>query len=99
MISSIQGGVCPSDCWSWDDATKLCEINANADCFNLNCDHDRMQIEFASKLFGVKDDVDQSVFGTEHPPTFDTATKEWKMNCELGACGMEVVSEKINSVT
>lgn len=58
-----------------------------------------MRLGFTSNLFGVNDGDDQSVFGTENTPTFDTVDNQWKMDCELGSCGMEVISEKMNSVT
>lgn len=91
-----QGGAgtpCPSDCWTWDETSKQCKLDALASCFTLKCDHDKLTIEFESKLFGVAND-EVTPFGT-NGPTYNELNSKWTHSCGLGECGMTVASETI----
>ena len=63
-------------------------------CFALNCQYDRITIDFSSKLFDVEDDDQSNPFGTPGPcvPFWDSDDNKWQWTAGLGDCGMEVAS-------
>lgn len=87
------GTPCPSECWAFDTVNNACVLPSESDCFTLTCAHDRMSLEFQSRLFNVENQEgsgDEPFGSGDHEPSF--ANNVWTMDCPLGDCGMTAES-------
>ena len=77
---------CPTGCWKFSEELQNCVLREDTDCYSLKCHYDAMEIQFASKLFLLRDNEQPNPFdfgdgGDDPMPSWDN-----DLSCENVYC-------------